>query len=59
LLNDENEAQMEAFLSRYPNFLRRPIEAPLPAALHGSYLRLTPRANGTDGFFGAILERIA
>jgi 16S rRNA (cytosine967-C5)-methyltransferase len=59
LLNDENEAQMEAFLSRYPNFLRRPIEAPLPAALHGGYLRLTPRANGTDGFFGAILERIA
>jgi 16S rRNA (cytosine967-C5)-methyltransferase len=59
LLNEENEAQVEAFLTRTPNFTRLSLGAPLPEALHGPALRLTPRANGTDGFFGAVLERTA
>ncbi len=59
LLDEENEAQMEAFLARYPNFKRVDLTDPLPAALHGPFLRLTPRSHGTDGFFGAILERAA
>ena len=57
LLNEENDAQVEAFLTRYPNFSRIDVSSPLPPALHGKQLRLTPRANGTDGFFGAILEK--
>ncbi len=59
LLDEENEAQMEAFLARYPNFSRIALTDPLPAALHGPALRLTPRSHGTDGFYGAILERTA
>jgi 16S rRNA (cytosine967-C5)-methyltransferase len=57
LLNDENEAQVESFLARYPNFKRVPVGAPAPEALHGPHLRLSPRAHGTDGFFAAVLER--
>jgi 16S rRNA (cytosine967-C5)-methyltransferase len=57
LLDEENEAQVEAFLTRYPSFARIPLGKPVPESLHGLALRLTPRANGTDGFFGAILER--
>jgi 16S rRNA (cytosine967-C5)-methyltransferase len=59
LLDEENEAQMAAFLARYPDFTRIALGAPLPAALHGPSLRLTPLKHGTDGFFGAILERTA
>ena len=58
LLDAENEAQLEAFLARTPNFKRIDLTDPLPASLHGPALRLTPRSHGTDGFFGAILERI-
>jgi len=57
LLDEENEGQVSAFLERTPAFKRIPLAAPLPESLHGQALRLTPRANGTDGFFGAILER--
>ncbi len=59
LLSEENEMQVVAFLARYPNFSRVPLAAPLPEPLHGPYLRLTPRSHGTDGFYGAVLERTA
>jgi 16S rRNA (cytosine967-C5)-methyltransferase len=59
LLNDENEAQMEAFLARHGNFKLLPLTEPLPPALHGQVLRLTPRGHGTDGFFGAVMARVA
>ncbi|MDE8349054.1 MAG: RsmB/NOP family class I SAM-dependent RNA methyltransferase [Acidocella sp.] len=59
LLQEENEMQVRAFLQRHPNFSRVPLTNPLPEALHGPALRLTPRANGTDGFFGVVLERTA
>ena len=55
LLGEENEGQVEAFLARYPMFKLREIEA--PEALRGKYLRLSPRAQGTDGFFAAVLAR--
>jgi len=57
LLSEENEAQISAFLARAPEFKRMPLGAPLPESLHGDMLRLTPRANGTDGFFAAVMER--
>jgi 16S rRNA (cytosine967-C5)-methyltransferase len=57
LLSEENEMQIAGFLARHPNFSRVPLAAPLPESLHGPALRLTPRANGTDGFFGAVLQR--
>jgi 16S rRNA (cytosine967-C5)-methyltransferase len=57
LLDDENDAQVEAFLRRYPHFSREPSGAPLPELLHGAALRLTPRAHGTDGFYAAVLVR--
>ncbi|MDR3522037.1 MAG: RsmB/NOP family class I SAM-dependent RNA methyltransferase [Acidocella sp.] len=59
LLQEENEMQVTAFLERHPNFGRVALSDPVPEALHGPALRLTPRANGTDGFFGAVLERTA
>jgi 16S rRNA (cytosine967-C5)-methyltransferase len=59
LLDEENEAQVEAFLNRTPNFKRIALTDPLPAALHGPALRLTPRTHGTDGFFGVVLEKTA
>jgi len=56
LLNDENEAQLEAFLSRTPGFKQIPLEA--PEALRGAQsLRLSPKVHGTDGFFAAVLAR--
>lgn len=59
LLAEENEMQVAGFLARHPHFTRINLGAPLPETLHGPSLRLTPRANGTDGFFGAVLERMA
>ncbi len=61
LLPEENEAQVDAFLGRHPDFavlpLARawPLDGPPPEA--GPYLSLTPRRHGTDGFFAAVLER--
>ena len=63
LFTEENEAQVDAFLSRTPGFAVVPLErawaldAPAPGA--GPYLSLTPRSHATDGFFGAVLERAA
>ncbi|MGI4976453.1 MAG: RsmB/NOP family class I SAM-dependent RNA methyltransferase [Janthinobacterium lividum] len=61
LLIDENEAQVEAFLLRHPEFTAVPLaetwtlDAPVPGP--GPYLSLTPRRHGTDGFFAAVLQR--
>jgi 16S rRNA (cytosine967-C5)-methyltransferase len=52
-LLEENERQVEAFLQRTPDF--RVIQADVPGS--GPYLSLTPLRHGTDGFFGAVLER--
>lgn len=60
---DENEAQIEAFVARHPDFALLPIDRVWAAILPGSppaagpMLMLTPARDGTDGFFLAILER--
>jgi 16S rRNA (cytosine967-C5)-methyltransferase len=63
LLPEENEDQVSAFLSRHAGFAVTPLatawplDAPPPGP--GPFLSLTPRANGMDGFFAAVLERAA
>lgn len=63
LLREENEAQVEAFLAGHPDYRLLPVEeiwgetvgsGPAPTA---GMLRLSPAANGTDGFFVAVMER--
>ena len=62
LLEEENEAQVRAFLSRHPDFAVVPLsrawtlDGPPPNT--GDFLSLTPARHGTDGFFTAVLERI-
>jgi 16S rRNA (cytosine967-C5)-methyltransferase len=63
VLREENEAVVEDFLSRHSDFERRPVSEKLPAALteqvsQGGYLRLYTHRHGTDGFFGALIERV-
>ena len=53
---------MDAFLGRHPDFAVVPLaqawtDGEPPCV--GPYLSLTPRRHGTDGFFGAVLERRA
>jgi 16S rRNA (cytosine967-C5)-methyltransferase len=65
LLREEDEAQIENFLSAHAEFMLKPIgevwretiggEPPHP----GDMMRLTPARDGTDGFFVAVLERKA
>ena len=63
LLEEENEAQVSAFLSRHNDFSVVPLwrawtlDTPVPNG--GDYLSLTPARHGTDGFFTAVLERAA
>jgi len=63
LLREENEAQVEGFLASHPDYRLVPVETVWddavgtgPAPTTGM-LRLSPAANGTDGFFVAVLER--
>ncbi|OHC76667.1 MAG: hypothetical protein A3G18_09150 [Rhodospirillales bacterium RIFCSPLOWO2_12_FULL_58_28] len=63
LLTDENEDQVRWFLENHPGYSVIPVigiwsdiiggECPVK----GPYLRLSPAATGTDGFFAAVLER--
>lgn len=63
LLEEENEAQVTAFLQRHPDFAvvplaqAWPLDTPPPNT--GDFLWLTPARHGTDGFFTAVLERVA
>jgi 16S rRNA (cytosine967-C5)-methyltransferase len=63
LLPEENEAQVDAFLAAHAEFalvpLARAWELPGPPPGAGPYLSLTPRMHDTDGFFAAVLERVA
>jgi 16S rRNA (cytosine967-C5)-methyltransferase len=60
LLEEENEAQVFAFLLRHPAFSIVPLAQawPLdqPPPNSGEFLSLTPARHGTDGFFAAVLE---
>ncbi len=61
LLEEENEAQVSAFLLRHPDFAVIPLPSAWPLATpvpnSGAFLSLTPARHGTDGFFAAVLER--
>ena len=66
LLDDENDARVEAFLAGRAGFARVPaaeaaVAAGLPAlarfALPSGSLLLSPRRSGTDGFFVSVLRR--
>ena len=62
LLREENEIQIETFLTAHADFALLPIarvwaevigtECPV----RGDVLRLTPARNGTDGFFVAVMQ---
>jgi 16S rRNA (cytosine967-C5)-methyltransferase len=66
LLASENENQVEAFLARNAEFTLKPaadnwratIDSPPPPGM-AEYFRASPHATGTDGFFAAVMERIA
>lgn len=61
LFHEENEGQIEKFLNDHPEYSVMPIDqawdfgAQPPCA--GPYLRLSPAAHGTDGFFTAVLVK--
>ena len=66
LLPEENEGQMERFLARGPRFAPVPLDGLWTALLPGvalpcagPWLTLSPASHGTDGFFCAVLERVA
>ncbi len=62
LLPEENEGQIDGFLAKHPDYRVLPLRdawaSPENLPATGPYLTLTPRQHGTDGFFGAVLERI-
>lgn len=56
----ENEAQIEAFVARHPEFVLEDAAAVVPAVcVRNKYLRLFPHLHNTDGFFAAVLVRAA
>ena len=63
LLKEENEDIVHAFLVTHPDFALVPAAQVLAQARipldTGRFLQLTPAAHGCDGFFAAVLERIA
>ncbi len=72
IFRDENEAQVEAFLSRHKNFSLLPVsevvkEIRIEADLtklrerlqNETYLKLFPHRDNTDGFFAAVLTRLS
>ena len=71
LIYQENQGVVEAFLANNPQFeLKDPKEVlrdsfplmeglPIGASKNNAWWQLFPHVHGTDGFFGAILERKA
>ena len=62
MLNEENEEQVKDFLSENPDFKlvsKSAILEKYGVALDDKkYLKLNPFENDTDGFFGAVMERV-
>ncbi|MBK9586000.1 MAG: RsmB/NOP family class I SAM-dependent RNA methyltransferase [Alphaproteobacteria bacterium] len=56
LLREENEAQIEAFLERHPDFTLEPVDE--TRGLGSPFMRLTPLRHQTDGFFAAVMKRV-
>ncbi len=63
LLEEENEAIVDAFLAAHPDYALTPVRDLLAAQNidleMGDTLRLDPALHNTDGFFAAVLERKA
>jgi len=69
VLEEENGAQVRAFLGRHPSFVteapgtvaqalgERALVFSKAARLSGEGILMTPRLTGTDGFFVALLRR--
>jgi 16S rRNA (cytosine967-C5)-methyltransferase len=61
MLPEENEQQIEHFLSLHPEFELKELKDVWPEGCsppcEGNFMRLTPHRHGTDGFFAAILIR--
>ncbi len=63
ILERENDEQIAWFLGEQPDFTVVPASTIRPEGVAGEipgtgdFLKLTPAANGTDGFFTAVLER--
>ncbi len=62
LLNDENEEQVKDFLSENPDFKLVSKSAILEkygiTLNNKNFLKLNPFENDTDGFFGAVMEKV-
>ncbi len=62
LLQEENEAIAEAFLTTHPEFSLVPVSEILAqqkiALDTGKYLKLFPHIHKTDGFFAAVFEKV-
>ncbi|MCA1812597.1 MAG: RsmB/NOP family class I SAM-dependent RNA methyltransferase, partial [Halobacteriales archaeon] len=61
---DEDEGVVQKFLAAHPGFTLRSAAACLPAEVRteglvdsSGFLRLWPHRHGTEGFFGAVLQR--
>jgi 16S rRNA (cytosine967-C5)-methyltransferase len=63
LLPAENEAQVDTFLAAHPEFRLLPVavawSGPGAPPASADTLTLSPLRHGTDGFFAAVLERVA
>src|SRR5690606_31979086 len=63
LLAEENDGVVDAFLATHPDFREvsaQDVLASQGIALQtGTRLRLSPVEHDTDGFFAAVLERVA
>ena len=62
LLRAENEDIVDEFLLQHPDFARVPVNdilarLQIPLSMPGLDLRLFPHTYGTDGFYGAVLEK--
>ncbi len=62
LFAEENEQQVEKFLSNHPDYEIMPISQIWhdeygPCPVSGDFMRLTPKDHSTDGFFTAVLQR--
>lgn len=62
LLRAENEDIVDAFLLQHPDFTHVPVNdilarLKIPLNMPGLDLRLFPHLHGTDGFYGAVLEK--
>lgn len=61
LLDEENEAIVAKFAETHPDFVLKPMgqvleEQKIPLTM-ANYLKLSPQAHQTDGFFAAVFER--